>query len=388
MKQRLLELINDIDKIEKLFHPSSPAPRGVVMVETEIIYDVQDFRLWIQEVKLELQAIFDATHDKFIWETINDVSATFNGWRDRRDFDKIKGDLYAIQKNIDKYYPQTAVVVAKETEVAMQKKAKIFISHSSKDKQYVEELVSLLDDMGLNDDQIFCSSIPGYDIPLRKTIFDYLLELFNEYNLHVIFVHSQNYYQSPVSLNEMGAAWVLKNTYTSFLLPGFDFSEMKGVVNNSSIAIKLDNSQDEIKDKLNQLYDQLVSEFGIKKKASIIWEKKRDAFINGISNITPQSINVSEKRELCEEALEILFEASRNKDAIIIITSDLSSGKIIQYGSKSHSQAEGQQEFSKLEAAIDELLKLEMIKPTGSKGEIFTITRKGFELLESIPKQA
>ena len=86
--------------------------------------------------------------------------------------------------------------------------------------------------------------------------------------------------------------------------------------------------------------------------------------------------------------MEILFETSQNKDANIIITSDLSSGKTIQYGNKSHSQAEGQQEFSKWEAAIDELLKLEMIKPAGSKGEILTITRKGFELLESIPKKA
>ena len=44
--------------------------------------------------------------------------------------------------------------------------------------------------------------------------------------------------QIGLSLNEMGAAWALKANCTSLLLPGFKFEEMKGVVNNNTIAIK------------------------------------------------------------------------------------------------------------------------------------------------------
>lgn len=171
-----------------------------------------------------------------------------------------------------------------------EKQPKIFISHSSKDVQYVDRIVNLLDGMGLNQTQVFCSSLPGYGIPNGTDIFDYLREQFWEYDLHVIFVHSDNYYKSPVSLNEMGAAWVLRSTVTSILLPGFSFEKMTGVVNKQSVAIKLDMQQLELQDKLNQLYDKVVSEFGLTKKADIIWQQKRDSFIKDVQSIVNQEV--------------------------------------------------------------------------------------------------
>ena len=62
---------------------------------------------------------------------------------------------------------------------------------------------AVLNGMGLNQTQVFCSSLPGYGIPIDTNIFDYLRKLFSEHDLHVIFVHSENYYKSSVSLNEM-----------------------------------------------------------------------------------------------------------------------------------------------------------------------------------------
>lgn len=139
--------------------------------------------------------------------------------------------------------------------------------------------------MGLDQTQVFCSLLPGYGIPINTNIFDYLREQFLSFDLHILFVHSKRYYQSTVSLNEMGAAWVLKSEYTSILLPGFTFAEMNGVVNSDTIVIKLDNDVLEVKDKLNQLYTGIVDEFGLKKKADIIWEQKRDRFIKEVSEI-------------------------------------------------------------------------------------------------------
>ena len=60
---------------------------------------------------------------------------------------------------------------------------------------------------------------------------------------------------------------------------------MTGVVNNQSIAIKLDGEQLELQDKLNQLYDKIVSEFGLTKKVDIIWQQKRDSFIKAVQQI-------------------------------------------------------------------------------------------------------
>lgn len=384
MKEDLLALISKTEDIEKLFHKPSSS-YGMATLSLDTIYDNQDFRVWAQEVKFELMEIYDRTKDAFIGETIDDLSTKFNGLGDRRVFDRVKGSLFTIRKNIDKYFPaekKSDTINSKGK--TMPKESKLFISHASRDKDYVEAIVSLFDDMGLNDKQIFCSSIPGYDIPLSKSIFDYLLELFQNYDLHIVFVHSKNYYQSPVSLNEMGAAWVLKKNFTSILLPGFDFSEMKGVVNNTDIAIKIDRTEDEVKDKLNQLYNQIVSEFGIKKKNDIIWEKKRNNFIENILTIKPFEESVSNDN-ISKEANEMLRELSQ-KDGARIMKLNTMSGKLIQYGEKSIEEKKGRREFIKWEVAIDELRGKGFIEKASKKDDIYQISNAGYEYLESQQK--
>ena len=163
------------------------------------------------------------------------------------------------------------------------KAPKVFISHSSKDEYYVSALVELLEDIGLKESQLFCSSIPGYGIPLDQDIYDYLQSQYEQYNLHIFFVLSNNYYESVASLNEMGAAWILRNKYTSILLPGFDFDEIKGAINTRKVALKLDGDLSNVKEKLGQLKDSLIKEFSLDSISDARWEKKRDDFISTIS---------------------------------------------------------------------------------------------------------
>ena len=126
MKERLLELILDTEHIESLFHSVGGDTPGLAVPSSEMIGDIQEFQLWIQEIKLELQAIYTKTQDAFIKEALGDLSVRFDGWTDKRKFDKVKGDLLAIQRNIDIYYPQESAVTSEE--VVMSKKPKIFIS--------------------------------------------------------------------------------------------------------------------------------------------------------------------------------------------------------------------------------------------------------------------
>lgn len=169
MKKELLNLIEEVTEIESKFHKAEGVP-GLPTVER--IYDVQEFQNWIHELQFFLQDIVERTDDAFVKDTLEIVSSDFKGWNDRRDFNKIKAKLSVIQRNIDKYY----TVSRAESEVGKvyNKKPKIFISHSSKDKVYVEEIVELVDFFGLNQTQIFCSSLPGYDIPINENIYDYL----------------------------------------------------------------------------------------------------------------------------------------------------------------------------------------------------------------------
>ena len=186
------------------------------------------------------------------------------------------------------------------TETMTTKPYKVFISHSSKDKEFVEALVELLESIGFDPSTLFCSSVDGYGIGLSKDIFETLRGLFKEYNLYVIFVHSPNYYLSPVSLNEMGAAWVLKTDFCSFLTTNMSFDGMKGVVNGSTISIKVDNA--DAPARLTELKDHLLSLFGLNDIDSIKWERKRKAFLEKVTSI--QYID-EVSQELEEESIEL-----------------------------------------------------------------------------------
>lgn len=134
MKDRLIELIDSQNKIKNLFHIG-----GSQYASYEVIYDVQEFQDWLQEIKLELQGIHDKTHDLFILETINVCGERMQGTHDRRIFNELTAKLNAIRKNIDKYYPeevdkQSGTVARTNVIEDDNKEPLIFISHSSKNK--------------------------------------------------------------------------------------------------------------------------------------------------------------------------------------------------------------------------------------------------------------
>lgn len=171
------------------------------------------------------------------------------------------------------------------SERVIEKPTKIFISHSSQDLAFVQPIVELLEKIGLNTENMFCSSVAGYNVPLDSNIYDYLKKQFQDYNLRVLFVLSENYYNSMACLNEMGAAWVLQHRYTSILLPQFDFRDIKGVIDQMRISIKLDSESTELRARLNELRDTLMGEFGIKASLASqnIWERHRDEFMDKIN---------------------------------------------------------------------------------------------------------
>ena len=161
--------------------------------------------------------------------------------------------------------------------------SKIFISHASQDKNYVIKLVELLENIGIQQEHLICSSIPEYGIPLSNDIYDYLKKQFQEHDLHIIFVLSDNYYNSPACLNEMGAAWMLQNKYTIILLPEFEFKEIKGAINPRQIGLKLYGNSTDVKERLGELKNNLIQEFKLPQMSEARWERKRDDFINKIN---------------------------------------------------------------------------------------------------------
>lgn len=169
---------------------------------------------------------------------------------------------------------------------------KIFISHSSEDNEYVEQIVNLLIGMGLDREHFFCTSLPGYGIPADTGVIDYLREQCSNYELHVIFVHSNNYYNSTDSLIEMGAARAILCEETSILLPDVNFEDMIRTINEESL-IKLCRTERYIKNRLNDFYDKIVNGFDLERNDDCIWEQTRDSFIKEVELIWFDRIQLS-----------------------------------------------------------------------------------------------
>ena len=157
--------------------------------------------------------------------------------------------------------------------------SKVFISHSTKDSQFVTEIVDLLETIGLDSTQIFCTSVDGYGITIGDDFLNAIKSELSDNSL-VFFILSDQFMNSPVCLCEMGATWVLSKEHIPILIPPFDYDDIKGVIPLTQ-GLKINESL-----KLNLLKEKVEQLFGIPSKLSqTTWERKRDRFITNIESL-------------------------------------------------------------------------------------------------------
>ena len=56
----------------------------------------------------------------------------------------------------------------------MENSNKLFISHSEKDREIISAFVDLLYDIGLKEENMFCSSRTDIGVPIKEDIYEYL----------------------------------------------------------------------------------------------------------------------------------------------------------------------------------------------------------------------
>ncbi len=154
----------------------------------------------------------------------------------------------------------------------------LFLSHSSKDSNIVNAFVDFMFKIGLNNKQIFCSSSPYTKIAIKTNIYEHLNKLLSNDSVYVIYFLSDNYYMSPVCLNEMGATWLKKTESLNVLLPDFDFSDIRGVVDKDKVGIKLQLNDDMTRASFNEFKKDLIKMFNIE-ISDTQWELARDEFL-------------------------------------------------------------------------------------------------------------
>lgn len=147
---------------------------------------------------------------------------------------------------------------------------KIFISHSSKNKDYGNALVELLRGVGINEDEIIFTSNNAYGIPIGQNIYNWLKSQITE-KPFVIYLLSKEYYESIACLNEMGAAWVIENEHAMLFTPNFDLSSKEfqnGAIDPREIGFYIDDEE-----RLLSFIQHLDKYFSVSKNAVIVNQK-------------------------------------------------------------------------------------------------------------------
>jgi hypothetical protein len=121
-------------------------------------------------------------------------------------------------------------------------KDKIFISHSSKDKEIVNAFVEIILILGLElkRSNIFSTSLDGLDVKSGEDFKQRIKRELIEAKV-VIQMLSKNYRSSEVCLNEMGAAWVLCDRVIPFVFKDMDYDV--GFIHSNNQQLQIDNKQ-------------------------------------------------------------------------------------------------------------------------------------------------
>ena len=184
-------------------------------------------------------------------------------------------------------------------DVSELKTNKIFISHCGADKAIVKALVDLLGEIiNINGDNVFCSSVHGFDVLLGENFMDNIKAQYKQHDLLLVYILSHNYMGSPMCLNEMGASWITKMRCIGFLTPGFDFDDLgNSCYDKQSISVVFNQEESEVRHRLNQFKDIVEELFpdSVKNINSTRWEEVLNRFI-----VTVKSIPASKKKDVIE----------------------------------------------------------------------------------------
>lgn len=382
---RLIEQTPDIRKRFKTEYISLGKPAGKPAIQTtyQTIHNDEKYLLWKAEIEAELEKLPES---KIVQDIIHLFSKMGKNFSDDLTFAQLEAKLIVLEKMLSE---------SMEENCKMDKPHKLFISHSSKDADYVEAFVGLLEILGLRDEDIICSSVPPYCIPIDNKVYEWLVNEFHNSDLHVIYAFSKNYYSSAASLNEMGAAWAMKHKWTGVLLPGFQFNQLDGCIDKTQISIKLDDSDNRtLKYRLAEFKDELIKEFELRPMSEATWERHRDKFLDRIANITEKRAEECKRAEEEEQqyapvvgqedvgripvdsAFLLVYAAEGNGQIFKLAT--LGSSVQVLADGKQFMADNSQRESARWQEALDRLITWGWVKPVGLKGEIYEVTGTGY----------
>ena len=208
-----------------------------------------------------------------------------------------------------------------QIKLLINKRPLVFISHRKTQYSFVKAFVELLENCGFTGDNLFCSSVPGFNIGLDQDVVETLRNKFVDYDIYVIYVLSTDYFESPYCLNEMGAAWVLQVQNSIIITHDMDESKIDGVVNKTKTRVSFKDTDLQLASRMIELRDKLLRFVNLPKVNDVNWVRYYDKFINEINQtntlnkplhasktIEAQSLSRKDTSQILENAIYRLKE--------------------------------------------------------------------------------
>jgi hypothetical protein len=200
-----------------------------------------------------------------VWDYYRHKIEVLNALNDRFQSLKGKENIKMVQNILDELEDSTQSEVQKymggETP---QDSPLIFLSHRSSDKRYGNALRNFIYGLGVKNEQLIYTSHPLHNIPTGKDIYDFLREKLTK-SVYVIFLLSNEYFDSAACLNEMGAAWLAQKDYTNIFTPDFNFRNKKFlecVIDKNKMGVIL-NSDETCKSRMIEFKNNILKLFNL-----------------------------------------------------------------------------------------------------------------------------
>lgn len=185
------------------------------------------------------------------------------------------------QYDNDKIIHFSAIEAIVDCAIALEKKnansKKIFISHSSQDKDIVEKFVDhiLQLGIGIKGEDIFCTSIEDMGVRNGRDIRRHIQTNIRNVDYAFLLI-SKSYKESEICINEMGAVWAYDSHVRLYLLPDVDFDEIGWLYDTR----KADKITEPVP--LDALHKEMIEYFDLADKGET-WSRQRETFLKYIN---------------------------------------------------------------------------------------------------------
>ena len=271
--------------------------KGIEIIQTEIAqikqlranYDaliadvnhsrtIEAYHAWYDKSSVVFSRYFDDSSKEY--SNFTNVDNEGNGYVLKGNYQKIRRDFCVLVDKLERgdFGAQMGRVVESAARVMTSSKKRIFISHASRDKELISKFVDSIFLLGMGGDpEIIAytsredtSVLPGESIPE-----------FIQNNIAcadiVLLMISDNYKNSEICLNEMGAAWALNKRIVQILLPNTSCDKL-GWLCSLDKALKMDDAES-----IDNLCDVFAEIFDIRIKHTV-WNRNKTLFIDNCSS--------------------------------------------------------------------------------------------------------